>query len=267
MIFQVKKAIFLRRIQQMNKCAVITGASRGIGAGIAEKLAQEKFNLALCARQEQCVGDLQCAELEAKYGIKAAYFRCDISDSDARKKTCAAIIERFGKVDLLVNNAGVAPKVRADILEMTEESYDFVMDINLKGSFFFTQLFARHFADQRSGTIVNIGSCSATVASVSRGEYCMAKAGVGMATKLWAVRMAEFGVNVYEIRPGIIETDMTSTVKGKYDKLISEGLTLQPRWGYPEDIAKVVASLARGDFAYSTGQVINIDGGMNIQKL
>ena len=150
---------------------------------------------------------------------------------------------------------------------MTGESYDFVMNINLRGSFFFTQLAARQMASQRSGTIINIGSCSATVASVNRGEYCMSKAGMGMATKLWAVRMAEFGVNVYEIRPGIIETDMTSGVKEKYDNLIAGGLTLQPRWGYPEDIAKAVASLLRGDLAYSTGQVINIDGGMNIGKL
>lgn len=251
----------------MNKCAVITGASRGIGAGIAERLAKEKYDLALCARQDNAVGDQQCAEISAKYGIRAVYFRCDISRSEDRIKTCNDILGCFGKVDLLVNNAGVAPKVRADILDMSEESYDFVMDINLKGSFFFTQLFARHFAERNDGMIINIGSCSATVASVNRGEYCISKAGVGMATKLWAVRLAEFGVRVYEIRPGIIETDMTSTVKEKYNNLIAGGLTLQPRWGYPEDIANAVAALARGDFAYSTGQVINIDGGMDIRKL
>ena len=251
----------------MKKCAIVTGASRGIGAGIAEKLASEKWNIALCARMSVDDGSKLAAELQEKYGVEAAYFQCDISDGNARKRCVADIIARFGEIGALINNAGVAPKVRADILEMTEESYDFVMNINLRGSFFFTQLVARKMAEQRSGTIVNIGSCSATVASVSRGEYCMSKAGVGMATKLWAVRMAEFGVNVYEIRPGIIETDMTSVVKAKYDKLIAEGLTLQPRWGYPEDIAKVTASLLRGDFAYSTGQVINIDGGMNIEKL
>lgn len=251
----------------MNKCAVITGASRGIGAGIAEMFAREGYSLALCARQENAVGDRQCAELAEKYGITAAYFRCDISSAEDRKRTAEAIFERFGKVDVLINNAGVAPKVRADILEMSEESFDFVMNINLKGSFFFTQLFARKMAEQHSGTIINISSCSATVASVSRGEYCMSKAGVSMATKLWAVRLAEFGVSVFEIRPGIIETDMTSVVKEKYDKLISGGLTLQPRWGYPEDIARVAAALARGDFGYSTGQVINIDGGMNIERL
>ena len=250
-----------------NKCAVITGASRGIGAGIAEKLASEHWNLALCARQSVENGRVQCQELKDKYGIDAEYFQCDISDGAARRNTIDAIVQRFGTIDALINNAGVAPKVRADIMEMTEESYDFVMNINLRGSFFFTQLAALQMAAQKSGTIINIGSCSATVASISRGEYCMSKAGVGMATKLWAVRMAEFGVNVYEIRPGVIETDMTSVVKGKYDKLISEGLTLQPRWGYPEDIAKAVASLLRGDLAYSTGQVIDIDGGMNIGRL
>ena len=251
----------------MGKCAVITGASRGIGAGIAEKLASEKWNLALCARQTPDVGRIQCEELKKQYGIDAEYFQCDISSGEARCNTISAIIDRFGSIDALINNAGVAPKVRADILDMTEDSYDFVMNINLRGSFFFTQLAARQMAKQKSGVIVNIGSCSATVASVSRGEYCMSKAGVGMATKLWAVRMAEFGVNVYEIRPGVIETDMTSVVKEKYDKLIAGGLTLQPRWGYPEDIARAVASLLRGDLAYSTGQVINIDGGMNIGKL
>ena len=251
----------------MKKCAIITGASRGIGAGIAEKLASENWNLALCARQKVEDGSKLAAALQEKYGVEAEYFQCDISDGDARKRCVNDIIARFGEIGALVNNAGVAPKVRADILEMTEESFDFVMNINLRGSFFFTQLVARKMAEQKSGTIVNISSCSATVASVSRGEYCMSKAGVSMATKLWAVRMAEFGVSVFEIRPGVIETDMTSVVKGKYDKLISEGLTLQPRWGYPEDIAKVTASLLRGDFAYSTGQVINIDGGMNIEKL
>ncbi len=250
-----------------NKCAVITGASRGIGAGIAEKLASEHWDLALCARQSVENGIQQCRELKEKYGISAEYFQCDISDSAARKNTIEAIVKKFGTIDALINNAGVAPKIRADIMDMSEESYDFVMNINLRGSFFFTQLAARQMAIQKSGTIINVGSCSATVASISRGEYCMSKAGVGMATKLWAVRMAEYGVNVYEIRPGVIETDMTSVVKEKYDKLISEGLTLQPRWGYPEDIAKAVAALLRGDLGYSTGQVINIDGGMNIGRL
>lgn len=251
----------------MSKCVIVTGAGRGIGAGIAEKMASEKWNVAICDLKDIADGNAQCAELEKKYGIKARYYRCDISNAADRQATVDAVIADFGAIDALVNNAGVAPRVRADVLEMTEESYDFVMNINLRGSFFLTQLVARHFAERKSGAIVNISSCSATVASISRGEYCMSKAGVSMATKLWAVRMAEFGVNVYEIRPGIIETDMTSVVKAKYDKLIAEGLTLQPRWGLPEDIAKAVAAMLRGDIGYSTGQVINIDGGMGIEKL
>ena len=249
------------------KLAVITGGGRGIGAGIAEQLAAEKWNIAICSRTAP--ENLQdfCTKLEAEYGVKVFSFQCDISNTNDHKKTFDAILNTFGSVDALINNAGVAPKVRMDVLDMTEESFDYVMNINLRGSFFFTQLFARYFAEQRKGTIINISSCSATVASVSRGEYCMSKAGVSMATKLWAVRMAEFGVNVYEIRPGIIQTDMTKTVQEKYDKLIGDGLVPQARWGYPRDIGKVAAALLRNDLPYSTGQVIHVDGGMNIERL
>ena len=249
------------------KLAVITGGGRGIGAGIAEQLAAEKWNIAICSRTAP--ENLQdfCTKLEAEYGVKVFSFQCDISNTNDHKKTFDAILNTFGSVDALINNAGVAPKVRMDVLDMTEESFDYVMNINLRGSFFFTQLFARYFAEQRKGTIINISSCSATVASVSRGEYCMSKAGVSMATKLWAVRMAEFGVNVYEIRPGIIQTDMTKMVQEKYDKLIGDGLVPQARWGYPRDIGKVAAALLRNDLPYSTGQVIHVDGGMNIERL
>jgi len=172
-----------------------------------------------------------------------------------------------------VNNAGVAPKVRADILEATEESYDWVMNINLKGPYFLTQAVANWMIAQCkkdadfAGCIVNISSISATVASPSRGEYCLSKAGVSMATRLWATRLGEFNIPVYEVRPGVIKTDMTATVQEKYDKLIAEGLMVQARWGYPEDIGKAVASLVRGDLAYSTGQVIMVDGGMTLQRL
>jgi NAD(P)-dependent dehydrogenase (short-subunit alcohol dehydrogenase family) len=180
---------------------------------------------------------------------------------------------RFGCLNVLVNNAGVAPKTRADILEATEESYDRVMNINLKGPYFLTQAVAGWMIAQRQespdfkGCIANISSISATVASPSRGEYCLSKAGVSMATQLWAVRLGEFGIPVYEVRPGVIQTDMTAVVKHKYDKLIAEGLTVQPRWGFPQDVGKVVASLARGDFPYSTGQVIMVDGGLTLQRL
>lgn len=251
----------------MSKTVLITGASRGIGAGIAEKLASEQWNIAACARKPISEGNGLCAQWSEKYGVEAEYFQVDIGNSADRLKLLEQVIARFGVIDALVNNAGVAPQIRCDLLDMTEDSFDRVMNVNAKGSFFLTQAVAKHFASRKSGVIVNIGSCSATVASINRGEYCMSKAAVGMATKLFAVKMAEFGVNVYEIRPGIIATDMTTTVKDKYDKLIAAGLTLQPRWGMPGDIAKAVASLLRGDLGYSTGQVINIDGGMNIEKL
>lgn len=247
------------------KTAIITGGSRGIGYGIAEALAAEKWNLAICARQESS----DAAEnLMKKFpGITARYYKCDVSDHSDRENLIASVLRDFGSFEALVNNAGVAPQVRADLLEMTEESFDRVMNINLKGPFFLSQSAANIFAAKKSGTIVNIGSCSATVASISRGEYCISKAGIGMMTKLFAVKMAEYGVNVYEIRPGVISSDMTSTVKAKYDKLIAEGLTLQPRWGEPGDIGKAVAMLLRGDLAYSTGTVIDIGGGMEIARL
>ena len=178
----------------------------------------------------------------------------DTSDKKDREALLASVIRDFGSFEALVNNAGVAPLVRADLLEMTEESFDRVMNINLKGPFFLSQSAAKIFAERKEGVIVH-------------GEYCISKAGIGMMTKLFAVKMAEFGVNVYEIRPGVISSDMTSTVKAKYDKLIAEGLTLQPRWGEPSDIGKAVAMLLRGDLAYSTGTVIDIGGGMEIARL
>ena len=252
----------------MGKTAVITGAGRGIGAAIAEKLASEHWDVALlAARKPQSDGDAQCAELARKYGVSARYYVCDISKADDRKKTVDASLRDFGGIDALVNNAGVAPKVRADLLDMSEESFDYVMGINLKGTLFLSQLVGRHFAEKKSGVIVNIGSCSATVVSTNRGEYCISKAGVAMVTQLFAVEMAKYNVNVYEIRPGVIATDMTACVKEKYDKLIAEGLTLQPRWGCPEDVAKAVAMMLRGDIGYSTGQVVNVGGGLEVVRL
>lgn len=251
----------------MSKTAIITGAGRGIGAGIAERLASEHWNVAICDLKSQEDGDAQCAALSEQYKTTARYYICDISSAADREKTVAAIIADFGRIDALVNNAGVAPKVRNPLLEMTEESFDWVIGINLKGTLFLSQLVARHFAEQKSGTIVNIASCSSTVVSTNRGEYCISKAGVSMVTQLFAVEMAKYNVNVYEIRPGIIATDMTAKVKDKYDKLIAEGLTLTPRWGYPEDIAKTVAMMLRGDIAYSTGQVINAGGGFEVVRL
>ena len=257
----------------MSKTALITGAGRGIGFGITEKLASEGFNIVICDIWPEADIAPKLTELEEKYQVEGLYCQCDVSDSKGREAMLKEIIAKFGALNVLVNNAGVAPKVRADIMDMTEESYDRVMSINLKGPYFLTQLVAKHMAEMKTsnpefqGCIINIGSISADTASVSRGEYCLSKAGTTMATKLWAARLGEYDIPVYEIRPGVIKTDMTSAVTEKYDKLIAEGLTIQQRWGFPEDIAKAAAMLARGDLAYSTGQIINIDGGMQVSRL
>ena len=255
------------------KTALVTGGGRGIGAGIVDALAAEGWGVAFSGRTEEEAMRERLDALRDRFGVEARYYRSDVSDRESRRELVARVVDDFGALNALVNNAGVAPIVRADIMEMTEESYDRVMNINLKGPFFLTQLVANYMAERKKvdskfqGTIVNICSVSATAASVSRGEYCLSKAGVAMATKLWAVRLAEFGVPVYEIRPGIIKTDMTAAVTAKYDKLISEGLTLQPRWGYPEDVGKAVAMLLRGDLPYSTGQSLDVGGGMEIERL
>ncbi len=252
--------------------ALVTGGSRGIGLGIARHLAAEGWSLAICGvRSESQAADV-IGELRARGG-DVLYCQADISDRGDRGALLDATRERYGQLNLLVNNAGVAPKVRADILEATEESYDRVMGINLKGPYFLTQAAAVWMIAQRQADpelracIINISSISATVVSVHRGEYCLSKAGVSMATQLWAARLGEYGIPVYEVRPGVILTDMTSAVQDKYDKLIAEGLTVQPRWGYPEDVGKAVAMLARGDLPYSTGQVIMVDGGLTIPRL
>jgi 3-oxoacyl-[acyl-carrier protein] reductase len=256
----------------MKKTALITGAGRGIGLGIAIALAAEEFDIAVMDIHPDDVVMPAFNELRA-LGAGVLYCRADVTDPEARAEALAAIKERFGHLNVLVNNAGVAPRVRADILEATEESYDWVMGINLKGPYFLTQAVANWMIEQREedagfqGCIINISSISSTVVSPSRGEYCLSKAGVSMATQLWAARLGEFDIPVYEIRPGVIKTHMTSTVQEKYDKLIAEGLMVQARWGFPGDIAKAAAALARGDFAYSTGQVIMVDGGMTIPRL
>jgi NAD(P)-dependent dehydrogenase (short-subunit alcohol dehydrogenase family) len=256
----------------MKQVALVTGSGRGIGFGIARSLAADGCDIVVCDVQEESAVHDTLAELK-KLGATALYCRADVTDAKAREQMLADIRQTFGHLNVLVNNAGVAPKVRADILDATEESYDRVMTINLKGPYFLTQAAARWMVEQKKadaafkGCIVNISSISATVASTGRGEYCLSKAGVSMATKLWAARMGEFGIPVYEIRPGIIQTDMTSAVKDKYDKLIANGLLVQPRWGLPEDIGKAAAALVRGDLAYSTGQVIMVDGGYSVERL
>ena len=256
----------------MNKVALITGGSRGIGLGIAKELAAISFDLAI--NGTRAANDIKnvIAELK-KFSVDVIYCQGSIAVAEDRKKIIDEVEQYYGKLNLLVNNAGIAPRERKDILETTEESFDEVLDTNLKGTYFLTQLAANWMVSQKkkdaalSGSIINISSISASVASVNRGEYCISKAGIGMLTKLFAVRLGEFDIPVYEVQPGIIYTDMTAAVTEKYNKLITEGLCIQKRWGQPEDVGKVVASLASGNFLYSTGQVIMVDGGMTIQRL
>lgn len=256
----------------MSKVALITGAARGIGYDIAKSLAKEKFHLAINDIVEKKAVTEKISLLE-KNGITAQYFRADVSVQADRQRMLAKVQAHFGTLNLLVNNAGVAPKQRTDILNATEESFDRVLSINLKGPYFLTREIAKWMVRQKQKNpddlfcIINISSSNSVAVSVNRGEYCVSKAGVSMATKLWAVRLAEFGIPVYEIRPGIIETPMTEVVKEKYDRMIEKGLLLQKRWGRPEDVGKAVAMLARGDLPYSTGQVLYVDGGQLIPRL
>jgi len=258
----------------MNKVALVTGGSRGIGFGIAEKLAAEKWDVVINGVREEAAVAEPLAQLRA-LGVRAGYARGDVGSAAGRAAILAATRAFTGgrPVNLLVNNAGVAPKVRADLLETTEESYDYVMNTNLRGVFFLTQAVARDMVAARAadpdwaGAIVNITSISATVVSINRGEYCIAKAGLSMLSQLFATRLGAAGIPVYEVRPGVIKTDMTAGVTEKYDKLIAAGLNVQPRWGLPEDIGRAVAGLARGDFPFSTGQVVMVDGGLTIPRL
>lgn len=252
--------------------ALVTGGTRGIGLGVASTLASDGYDLALCGRRPEA--DISDAMDELKsLGAEVVYCQGDLGDLTSHAGIMDGIKERFGRLDLLVNNAGIAPSERKDILEASPESYDQVMGVNLKAPYFLTQAAANWMVEQSKassdfkGSIVFVTSISADTASVARGEYCISKAGLSMAAQLWAVRLAEFGVPVYEIRPGIIQTDMTAGVTEKYDNLIADGLLLEPRWGRPEDIGKAVSSLARGDVPYSTGQVLTLDGGMGVKRL
>jgi 3-oxoacyl-[acyl-carrier protein] reductase len=256
----------------MKKTALITGGSRGIGLGIAKELAKAGFNLAINGVRNQKSVQPVLNEL-ANTGVEVIYAQGDISKKEDRAKILQTVVAQFGKLNVLVNNAGIAPKERKDILEASEESFEYVLEVNLKGPYFLTQLFANHMVQQKKEDsdftccIINVSSVSATVASVNRGEYCISKAGIAMATKLWASRLGEFNIPVYEIQPGIIKTDMTSGVTKKYDDLFEQGLSIQKRWGLPEDIGKVAAAMATGMMPYSTGQVVLVDGGMTVQRL
>jgi NAD(P)-dependent dehydrogenase (short-subunit alcohol dehydrogenase family) len=254
------------------RVALVTGGARGIGLGVSRALAREGLDLAVCGVREESAAAGALGELRAA-GAEVLYVRADVSDRAARERLVRAVRERYGRLDALVNNAGVAPSVRADILEAGEESFDRLIGINLRGPYFLTQAAARWMVEQKkasagfSGCIVNVSSVSSRVASVNRGDYCLSKAAITMATKLWAARLAEFGISVYEVQPGIIATDMTAGVKEKYDRLIGEGLLLEKRWGTPEDVGKAVAALVRGDLPYATGQVLTLDGGLTLLRL
>jgi 3-oxoacyl-[acyl-carrier protein] reductase len=252
--------------------AIVTGGTRGIGFGIATALARAGYDLAINGVRPEADAKDSLENLRS-HGVNVIYCPGNIGDPADRKVIVEKTINHYKKIDVLVNNAGVAPKVRNELLSMTEEAFDYMMNINLKGSFFLTQEVAKRMVEEKikdksyNSCIINITSISAEMASTNRGEYCMAKAGLGMMTKLFAVALAEHNIPVYEIRPGIIETDMTSGVKQKYDNLISNGLTLEKRWGTPEDIGKIVAAIVKGDIPYSTGQVFNVDGGMGVRRL
>lgn len=258
------------------KAALVTGGSRGIGLGITEALAAAGWTVAINYRNNGDAAE-DAAESARRLGggggDRAFIFRADISRTEEHEALLDAVIERTGRLDLLVNNAGMAPPARKDLLELTEEQYDSVLATNLRGPFFLTQRAAGSMIRLiRNGTIsspkiINITSVSADTASINRGEYCISKAGLAMMTSLYAARLAEYGIDVYEIRPGIIATDMTSGVRDKYDGLIEEGLTLNRRWGTPEDIGKAAAAIAEGAFPYSTGGVFHVDGGLHVSRL
>jgi NAD(P)-dependent dehydrogenase (short-subunit alcohol dehydrogenase family) len=254
------------------RVALVTGGTRGIGLAIACHLAREGFDLAVCGTRS-AEAAAEAVDGLREHGADVLYVCCDVADRKSRTALLDAVRQRFHRLHVLVNNAGIAPTERRDLLDATEESFEQVLRVNLQGPYFLTQAVGRWLIEQRRadrafrGCVVNISSVSATTASINRGEYCVAKAGLSMATQLWATRLGEWDIPVYEVRPGIIHTDMTAGVKTKYDRLIGEGLLVQARWGETEDVGRAVAMLARGDLPYSTGQVLAVDGGMAIPRL
>jgi NAD(P)-dependent dehydrogenase (short-subunit alcohol dehydrogenase family) len=256
----------------MAQAALITGASRGIGRGIALTLAQAGWQVGINFRSGQAAADETLTQVN-NLGANGLLLPADVASASAREAMVDIFLERFGRIDLLVNNAGMAPRVRTGLLDVTEESYDEVLAVNLKAPFFLSQRVAREMITQvqtgilANPSIINMGSISAYTVSLTRGEYCVAKAGLGMVTALFAARLAEFGIRVYELRPGIIETDMTGPAKDHYNHLIAEGLTPIRRWGQPDDVARAVLAIAENRLPFSTGEVINIDGGFHLRIL
>ncbi len=268
----------------MPKVALVTGGNRGIGLGITQALLAEGYAVAILATRPEPTELID----ELSRSGEVSYVQGSVADLADHARYVDAALDRWGRIDLLVNNAGVAPSVRADILEAEPESFDRVLGINLRGPYFLTQRVANVMIGQHApeattapgeastpgqaapsvrGTIVNVSSTSAVTVSTNRGEYCISKAGVGMATQLWAARLAPEGILVYEVRPGVIATDMTAGVKDKYDEQFAGGLAPMPRWGTPADVAGAVVQLAAGRMPYSTGEIINVDGGMHIPRL
>ncbi|MDZ7332624.1 MAG: 3-ketoacyl-ACP reductase [candidate division KSB1 bacterium] len=257
------------------RTAIITGAGQGIGRGIALELAKANFNIAgvdvIFQPENHDKGLFEVKERVQEFGAEFLPIQADISDLSDHEKIIQQTLQTFGSIDVLVNNAGVAPKQRLDILETTPDSYDRVMSINARGPFFLTQRVARYMIQNPNASIsryiIFISSISAYYSSPSRAEYCLSKAAISHAARIFAHRLAEFGIRVFELRPGIIQTDMTAVVKEKYDKLIAEGLVPQHRWGFPEDVGRAVLGLVQGYFDYSTGLIAEVSGGMNICRL
>jgi NAD(P)-dependent dehydrogenase (short-subunit alcohol dehydrogenase family) len=256
----------------MSGAAIVTGAARGIGAGIAVSLAGAGFDVVVnYLRSAEAAREVAARVADA--GRRAHLVPADISVAEDRERLVEQAYAACGRIDLLVNNAGAAPRVRADVLEATGESFDEMIGLNLKGPYFLTQLVARRMIAQLAEgrverpKIVTVSSISAYTASLNRGDYCLAKAGLGMLTRLYAARLAEHGINVYEVRPGIVATDMTGPVRQKYDALIHEGLTPIRRWGQPDDVGRAVVAIATDLLPFSTGQVIEVDGGFHLRTL
>lgn len=252
--------------------ALVTGGSRGIGLGIAKELAKSGFRVVINGRRPASELSDVLSELD-QLGGDPIYCQADIGALEEQEAMVDQIRGEAGRLDVLVNNAGVAPQERADLLEASPESFDRLISINLRGPYFLTQRVARWMIEQRQNdpslrsAVINISSISAELASVNRGDYCISKAGLSMTTQLWATRLGEFGIPVYEVRPGIIKTDMTAGVTEHYDNLLASGLTVEPRWGESEDVGRAVALLAGGKLSYATGAVIPIDGGLTIRRL
>lgn len=274
---ELSNPVKCRSMTPTGPIALVTGSSRGIGRGIAVELARIGFSVAINYVANQSAAEESKKLCEQVKSGTAAFetFRADIARSDDRARLLSEVRARFGWIDLLVNNAGVAPRVRKDLLEADEESFDRLIAVNLKGPYFLTQAVANFWLSDperlralpRKPKVVTISSVSAYAVSTNRGDYCVSKAGLSMLTPLFAVRLAEHGINVYEIRPGVVSTDMTTGVKEKYDRMIAEGAWPLRRWGTPEDVGRAVAAIAEDRFPFSTGEVISVDGGFHLHRL